>query len=214
MSSNNRSTVKILQFIIAIVAWFALGLQQYLIIDKVPGNGLTTLQAIGRFFIFFTVLTNLLVAIAMTSLLISPHSKWGIFFSRPSVQAATAAYIFIVGLTYNVILRSLWAPTGLDRLADELLHVAVPLLFLLYWFLFAPKHSLTWRALPSWLIYPAVYLVYALIRGATEGFYAYPFINVDTYGYLIVFRNAAGLMAIFIIVSLLFIFLAKRMQKN
>jgi hypothetical protein len=214
MSSNNRSTVKILQFIIAIVAWFALGLQQYLIIDRVPGNGLTTLQAVGRFFIFFTVLTNLLVAIAMTSLLISPQSKWGLFFSRPSVQAATAAYIFIVGLTYNIILRSLWAPTGLDRIADELLHVAVPLLFLLYWFLFAPKHSLTWKSLPSWLIYPAVYLAYALIRGGTEGFYAYPFINVDTHGYPIVFRNAAGLMAIFIIVSLLFIFVAKRMQKN
>lgn len=214
MFSNSRGTIKVFQVIIAIVAWFALALQQYLIIDKIPGNGLTTLQAVGRFLIFFTVLTNLLVAVAMTTILIAPHSKWGSFFSKPSVLAATASYIFIVGLTYNVILRSLWAPTGLDRLADELLHVAVPLLFVLYWFLFAPKHSLTWKDMPSWLIYPAVYLAYALIRGATEGFYAYPFINVDTHGYPIVFRNAAGLMIVFIIVSLLFIFIAKRMQKN
>ncbi len=214
MSSNNSNTVKLLQAIIAIVAWFALGLQQYLIIDKIPGNGLTILQALGRFFIFFTVLTNLLIAIAMTTLVIAPQTKWGSYFARPSVLAAIASYIFIVGLTYNVILRSLWAPTGLDRLADELLHVAVPLLFVLYWFLFAPKHSLTSKNVPSWLIYPAVYLVYALVRGAAEGFYAYPFINVRTHGYPIVLRNAAGLMAIFIIVSLLFIFIAKRMQKN
>lgn len=214
MTATNKNTVKIFQFIIAIVAWFSLALQQYLIIDKIPGNGLTILEAFGRFLIFFTVLTNLLIAVAMTTLLIAPLSKWGLYFARPSVLAATASYIFIVGLTYNLILRSLWAPTGLDRLADELLHVAVPLLFVLYWFLFAPKHSLTWKNLPSWLIYPAVYLVYALIRGATEGYYAYPFIDVDKLGYPIVLRNSAELMAIFIIVCLLFIFIARRIQKK
>jgi len=214
MATNNKSIIPISQLIITITAWTALGLQLYILINNTPGNGMTALQAVGRFLIFFTILTNLLVAISMTTILLSPTSKLGLFLAKPLSLTATAVYIFIVGLTYNIILRPLWAPRGIQKLADELLHVAVPLLFVLYWFLFAPKHSLTWKNLPSWLVYPAVYLVYALGRGATEGFYPYPFINVNEHGLAIVLLNSAGLMAVFILISLLFIFIGRRLQKN
>jgi hypothetical protein len=214
MPNTNKNLATLSQAIIAIIAWVALCLQLYILISNTPGNGLTPLQAAGRFFIFFTILTNLLVAVSMTSALFSPTSKPGLYLAKPSTVTATAVYIFIVGLTYNIVLRPLWSPTGIQKLVDELLHVAVPLLFVLYWWFFAKKNDLQWKHALRWLIYPGVYLVYALGRGAAEGFYPYPFIDVDKYGLSIVLRNAAGLMVVFVLVSLLFIFIAKRMQKN
>ncbi|MES1214305.1 MAG: Pr6Pr family membrane protein [Bacteroidota bacterium] len=193
------------KIITAITAWAALALQLYIMVDNTPGNGMTPLQAVGRFLIFFTVLTNLLVAISLSIELISPVSAAGRFFAKPSTVAATAFYIFIVGLVYNLILRNLWNPTGLQRIADELLHVAVPLLFTIYWLFIAPKGTLKWKHPFAWLLFPAAYLVYALVRGAAEGFYAYPFINVTELGYTKVFTNCAGLLIVFIIIGFLFV---------
>ena len=200
--------------ITACTAWFALGLQLYLLIAGTPGNGMTPLQAVGRFLIYFTVLSNLLVAVSLTIVITKPGSAAGHFFARPSSIAAVVSYIFIVGLVYNIILRSLWQPRGLQQLADELLHVAVPVLFILFWLLFASKTPLHWKQPFQWLFYPAVYLAYALIRGTLEGFYAYPFINVPELGYSRVVLNAAGLLVVFLVTGLGIVAAGKRMSRH
>lgn len=101
----------------------------------------------------------------------------------------------------------------MQKIADELLHVIVPLLFVVYWFLFAAK-DLQWKHSFYWLLYPAVYLAYALFRGATENFYPYPFIDVNRLGYGPVFRNATGMLLAFVLLGLLFVFTAKRLQQK
>lgn len=194
---------------ITLITWFALALQQYILIGNTPGNGMTPIQAVARFLIYFTILSNLMVAICLTVLVINPGSGAGKFFSRASVQTAIAVYIFIVGLTYNIILRGTWEPTGKDRLADELLHVVVPLLFTLYWLFLAPKSPLQWKHILQWLIFPATYLVYALVRGSIEDFYAYPFIDINKLGYGRVFLNSAILLLAFVIIGMLFIAIAR-----
>jgi hypothetical protein len=205
---------KLLMMITALTAWFALGLQQYILIDNTPGNGMTPSEAVGRFLLFFTVLSNLLVAISLTIVLLSPASATARFFTKPSSPAAIALYIFIVGLVYNIILRSQWQPQGLQKIADELLHVAVPILYITWWLLFAGKHSLQWMDSIKWLAYPAVYLVYALVRGSLEGFYPYPFIDVTQWGAGQVAFNCAGLLIVFVIAGLLFVFIGKKMSRQ
>jgi hypothetical protein len=210
MTAGSR---KIFMTLIALTVWFALGLQLYILINNTPGNGMTPLQSVGRFFIFFTILSNLLVAISLTVILLIPGSAAGLFFAKPSSATAVLVYIFIVGLVYNIILRNLWQPTGLQKLADELLHVAVPLLYLLYWLLFAVKTPLQWIHPFQWLVFPAIYLVYAMLRGGIEGFYPYPFINVKELGYQHVLLNSAGLLVVFIIAGLLFVAIGKYMSR-
>ena len=105
-----------------------------------------------------------MVALCLSGILISPSSPAGIFFSKPSTLTAIALYIFIVGLVYNVILRFIWEPTGLQKWVDETLHVVVPVLFVFSWLLFVIKGTLKWSLPFRWLVYPAVYLVYALLR--------------------------------------------------
>jgi hypothetical protein len=205
----SRSATGFMIFI-ALVAWLALILQLYISIKNTDTNGLTPLVATWNFFSYFTVLTNLLIALCLSFILLSPSSLPGRFFSKPGTIAAIALYIFIVGLTYNTILRFIWQPTGLQRLVDEALHVIIPLLFILFWSLFAPKGTLKWSYPFRWLVYPGIYLVYALLRGEYSGFHAYPFIDTVKLGYGRVLLNAGGLMLLFIAAGYLFVALGRK----
>ena len=64
-----------------------------------------------------------------------------------------------------------------------------------------------------WLLYPALYLAYALIRGRLEGFYPYPFINVTELGYGKVMTNAAALLVVFMAGGALFVGIDKMMKR-
>ena len=195
----------------AAITWFAVLLQLYLIIlnrvESVP-------ETIIRFFSFYTILTNILVAFCFTILLVKPNSRSGIFFSQPGVLTATTIYITVVGLLYNLILRQIWSPVGFQRLADELLHVVIPLLFILYWYLFAPKGGLRWKNAFPWLIYPFVYAVFVLFRGALSGFYPYPFVDANILGFEKVLLNSVGLFIGFFLLSQLFIAITKSVSKT
>jgi len=191
------------------LGWFAIIFQFYLIIV----NRIASIpETIIRFFNFFTILTNILVALCFTFLLLKPGSKWGRFFARPTVLTALTAYIAVVGIIYNVILRFLWSPQGLQLIVDELLHTVIPIWFILYWFIFVPKETLKWNILP-WLIYPLIYCVYSLIRGAIFEFYPYPFIDVSVLGYNKVFINIVALVIVFLVTSLLLVGISKLIKR-
>jgi len=157
-------------------------------------------ETIIRFFSFFTILTNCLVAVAFGS-----RAKWNSFFSKPSVFTAVTVYIFVVGLVYNVILRWQWNPQGWEKLADELLHTVIPLYVLLFWWLFVSAQSLKWKDVLPWLWYPLIYCAYTLIRGSFADFYPYPFMDVLKLGYNTVLMNSVYVTLAFLAVSFLLV---------
>lgn len=91
----------------AAVAWFALVLQYYLTITK---PGASPIEATIRYFSFFTILTNILVALALTLPWLAPDTGTGRFFDRPSVRTAILSYIIIVAVIYHYLLAKLWNP--------------------------------------------------------------------------------------------------------
>jgi hypothetical protein len=155
----------------AAVAWFAILLQYYLTITK---PGAPFLEATVRYFSFFTILTNILVALALTLPWLSPDSKPGRFFMQPSVRTAILTYIIIVAVIYHYLLAKLWNPQGWQLVADTIEHVVTPTLYVIDWVLFVPKGTVKWKSAFVWLGYPLVYAVYSLIHGAVTGFYPYP----------------------------------------
>ena len=194
-----------------IIGWFALATQFY--INMTSGiSGIRELMV--RYFSYFTIQTNILVAVCFTTLLLKPQSKWGRFFSRQQTLSAITVYIVIVGLIYNTILRFLWEPEGLQKIVDELLHSVIPLLVLFYWFVFTAKDRLQWKNVLPWLIYPFAYIVYILIRGSVSGFYPYPFINTQRLGLNKVLVNSVGIAFVFICMSLLLVMIAKSTRKG
>ena len=82
MQSSFSKAATAYMIILAIIAWSALALQLYILLHNVPGNGLTYLQAVGRFLLFFTILTNLLVAISLTTIVLASQLTWGRFFFK------------------------------------------------------------------------------------------------------------------------------------
>ena len=115
-----------------------------------------------------------------------------------SLIGAATLFIAIVGIVYSLVLRALWNPDGWQKVADMGLHDAVPLLAVAFWFAFVPKGGLAWRDPVIWLAFPLAYFVHALLRGATTGWWAYPFLNADALGHATVLRNAVILTAAFL----------------
>ncbi|HAO45840.1 MAG TPA: Pr6Pr family membrane protein [Ferruginibacter sp.] len=196
---------------LSVLGWFALISQLYLIIQ----NRLVPVpETIIRYFSFFTILTNLLVAVCVSFLWIKPASKPGHFFARQTTLTAITVYIVIVGVVYNAILRFLWNPQGLQYITDELLHTVIPLLFLLCWILFVSKNELEYRHAFVWLLYPLVYLVWTFIHGAITAYYPYPFVNVTELGYRRVLINCGGLFIAFLGLSLFLVAAGKYISKK
>lgn len=206
MGNISPRTKQLFLAIGAVAGWLAIILQFYLIIINRTAS---IPETIIRFFSFFTILTNILVALCCTFLLLKPASKWAVFFKQPATFTALTVYIAVVGIVYNVILRFLWSPEGMQFLVDELLHSVIPVLFILYWFLFVPKETLKWNNILPWLIYPFIYCIYSLLRGAISGFYPYPFINVNLLGYSKVILNIGSLIIVFLVLSVLLVGIAK-----
>lgn len=212
MSTPTSPVLRAFTVVAALVAWAAVVLQLVLSLQLAVANGRGVVGGIIVYLGYFTILTNILVALALSTPLAAPSSALGRFFARPGVATAVATAITVVGLAYFFLLRQIWDPQGWQFVADAALHYATPILFLLYWALVVPKAGLRFADIPLWLLYPLGYMVYVLIRGALTGLYPYYFIDVNVLGYGAAFLNALGVLLAFIIVAAALVLVARVTQ--
>lgn len=198
--------LKYLALTIALLSWFAVTAQFFISIDNAS---LETFTLVIRFFSYFTILTNLIVAVCSTSLALFPKKPIGLFFSKRSTLTAVTLYILLVGLVYNVLLRALWQPHGMAKIVDELLHSVIPLLVLIYWWCDQGKGGMGWKDLLGWLIYPFIYLLYTLGHGAISGFYPYPFVDVNTLGWSTMLINSCIVAVAVLLIGAILIGIAR-----
>lgn len=190
---------------VALVGWGALILQFYLSLRLAVANGQGIAGGIFIYFGYFTILTNILAALALSTPLLMPDSTLGRFFARPDVNTAVAAAMALVGLAYSLLLRRLWTPTGLQLLADVALHDVMPVLFLIYWWAAIPRTGVLWTDLPTLGVYPLGYLLYMLVRGLLAKHYPYHFLDPSVLGYGRVFVNAFLLLVGFLTIAALLV---------
>lgn len=156
---------------------------------------------------YFTVLTNLLVALAF---------GWVAIGGRPHPRrlAGVMLAILLVGIIYGLLLRGLLTLSGGALLADTLLHKVTPVLVPLWWIAFAVRGQLRWRDAWGWTMFPALYLPYALLRGMVEGRYAYPFIDVAKLGIGAVLVNAVLIAIGFVAAGHALVWIDRRMAER
>ncbi|MCU6433960.1 Pr6Pr family membrane protein [Undibacterium sp. Jales W-56] len=188
-----------------VIAWFGVLLQLWLSVQLAQANGKSIPAGLVVYLGYFTVLTNIFVALVLTCQVVVVSNRVGRFFTDPSTRACAATSIALVGLGYHFLLRQIWNPQGWQWVADIVLHYVTPILFSIYWLVALAKSDLKWWSPFAWCIYPVSYFAYALIRGAVLGAYPYPFIDVAAIGYVPVLRNAFGLLLVFILVGWLLI---------
>jgi len=181
--------------LIALLGWLGIVLQLWVSARLAMHHGNSPWHGIVQALCYFTVLTNILVTLIATRLTWSAPGRG--LLGRPGTLAAAAVYIVVVGLIYALLLRSLWAPGGLQKLADAILHTLLPPLFVLWWLLYAPKQGLRWSEPVRWLGYPLAYFAFSVILGTLTGRYLYPFADLGNLGAVRVLRNAALLLLLF-----------------
>ncbi len=197
MQKSKPPIAILLAGVTAMAAWFAVAGELEFVVTRAAENHFTTGEAVGRLFSHGTTLVNLLVAIALTIIVILPQSGAARFFSGTFIAGAIALYILVVLFAYNILMRGLFHPAGRQEVDNELLHVVVPVFYFLYWFFFVPKSTLKWKHIFLWLIGPALYFTFILVRGAIDGFYPYTFLYVADLGYgQVIFRAALSGIAI------------------
>ena len=189
--------VRLMAALLAFLEWASLALQLWLTLTNGFAGTRPTDQIILNFFSYFTVLINLLVAIIFTWFALAPPGP------PATLQAATATYVTVVSVGYNLLLRSVWDPEGLQKIVDVMLHDIMPLLYVIFWIAFCRRlRTLPRNHASIWLIGPFLYLVYSMVRGRKVGWYPYHFLNPGMVGYPIVICAIAGFMVAFLLFGL------------
>jgi len=206
---NDRAGNKAALGLLAAIAWGGVLLQLWLSINLSIANGKTAADGIIIFLGYFTVLTNLFVALTATLPLVAGNTALGRWFARPIVLGCAVTSIVIVGITYHLLLRNVWQPQGWQLVADNVLHYAVPILTLIYWIAFPPRAMLSFWAPIAWCLYPAGYFIYVFVRGEWLRSYPYYFIDVTQIGYPQAMRNSFGLLVAFIVLGVIVLAIAR-----
>lgn len=192
-----------------VMVWAALALQLALSLQLTYDQGRGTVDGLVTFLSFFTILTNLLVALTLTAPTLALGTAVGRLFAMSEVATGVAVAITMVGGAYVTLLRHVWDPQGAQLVADVALHYFTPVIFVLYWWLAIPKSGLRWSAVPWMLLYPLTYLGYTIVRGALSGDYAYYFLDAVALGYRRFAVNALGLSALFVVIATLYTWLGR-----
>jgi hypothetical protein len=190
----------------ALISWAGLSIQLHILMTGPlgPAGGL------WRFFVFFTVLMNMLTACLFMIAVFKPHFS----AARARLQTASTVYMAVVGITYILLLERLWDPQGLHLIADKLLHYATPAAAVIFWLACVPKDGLKWGDTLRWTGVPLLYLLYALTRAQADGFYPYFFIDLGQLGWRTVLFNAGAMLIGFIMLATAFVAVGKALSRK
>jgi hypothetical protein len=185
---------------VAILAWAGLVVQFAVSYQQTP----SILGVLWVIFAYFTIITNLLVAIVFTAIALDRATPgW--------VVAGTTLSILLVGITYSLLLHGTMELSAGSNVANVLLHFVTPVLVPLFWLLFTSKGSLTWSHPLVWAIYPLAYLAYDMVRGSVTGRFAYPFLNAAKIGWTQTCLNAFYIAIAFMMCGYLIVWIDRRL---
>lgn len=150
-----------------------------------------------NFFGYFTIQSNVIIALALALTLVTAARRQRGDVRLSVFRGAATVYIATTGIVYNTLLVN----AALDNSftvpwSNDVLHKIIPVYAVLDWLLFSDRARLVMRNVWWFLLYPAVWLVVVLIRGATDGWVPYPFLD-PAQGYGVVALYCLG-VAVFI----------------
>jgi hypothetical protein len=156
----------------------------------------TVLEAAGRttinpfnLFGYFTIQSNIILAAVLVVTGVGLLRRRSTSQATVVARAASTTYIVIVGLVYVTLLAPLGAVGGVPvPWANAVLHVVTPIAAVVDWLAVDDRRAVPLRSLPVLLGYPVLWTAVVLVRGATDGWVPYPFLDpVDGYARVALF---------------------------
>jgi hypothetical protein len=137
-----------------------------------------------NFFGYFTMQSNIITVVVLLIAAVATLAGRSQTSLLQLARACATTYIVIVGIFYALLLSGVEGGGGVElEWANWALHVAFPIYAALDWILFADREPIAWKRLWTILIYPVIWIIVVLVRGATDGWVPYPFLDPTT-GYL------------------------------
>lgn len=181
---------------------------QTVVIVTNPPNGVALPERLLRLVSFFTIQSNVLVAVTGLMLARDPHrdgAGWRVARLAGLVGAT------VTGIVYLTLLRGTQELRGWDVGTDIVFHYFCPAATVVGWALFGPRPRVSRRVVGLALLWPVGWLSYTLVHGAIRDWYPYPFIDVVQLGYARVAANAVGMTALMVAVASLYRWLDRRL---
>jgi len=126
------------------------------------------------------------------------HSKADGAQAYDLLRGAAVIYMTITGAVFVLLLSG---SASSVPWANAVVHYVMPIVIVLDWLIDPPRARIVWSRTWRWLIFPVVYFVYTLVRGAITGWYPYPFFNVTSKGYARVLADGVGILIAMIVVG-------------
>ncbi len=165
--------------------------------DGIPG----ALNRLGDTLSYFTIWSNLVVAIAVTLLALNPRrdGTW-----MRIVRLDALLMITVTAIVYAVVVAPAITVTGWEHISNPWVHIVTPLLTLGVWVLAGPRGWISRRIVIGSLLIPVIWIVFMLIRGEISGVYPYGFCNVAALGYPQVFLNLILIVVFTLVLAAIF----------
>jgi hypothetical protein len=167
-----------------------------------------------NFFSYFTILTNLFVAIVLVVSAINLIRRKPPTETDDIIRGSATGSIAIVGIVFGLLLSQM--DSGMIPWTNFVAHYLMPVIMVLDWLLHPPQSKLLLKHIWFWLIYPLTYLIYSLIRGAATNWYPYWFIdpNQSPRGWTGVALFATAITLGFILVSFALLRLGNKLKRK
>ena len=153
-----------------------------------------------RFFLFFTVLSNLFAAAVLFE-----GGRRQLKGAQPvpdMVRGASVVYMTVTYLVFAVLLSDLQEQLQTNVVwVDTVLHRLMPVVVLADWLIDPPRRPIAFRPALIWLAYPLTWTAFTLVRGAVDGWYPYPFLDPENGGYGVVALYAVAILIGFLAVT-------------
>lgn len=178
----------------AVVVLVAIAVQIPITAGDADGLFPTPQGRVANLFTFFTIQTNVIVAVTCLALAIAPERR---STAVRALRLDALLGIIVTGLVFHVVLSGLYTFDGAEWYTNQVFHTVSPLLTVIGWVVFGPRGLIDLRTVVWSLVFPLAWLALTLVRGALTGWYPYPFIDVDDLGYAAVAVNSLGITAMF-----------------
>lgn len=192
--------VSLYRFIFAILGLSAIITEIVVLIDR------GTFDPVN-FFSFFTILSNVLAVAVFSTFCYLAVSKRVISYNLQLFKGAVTLYMFMTGVIFAVLLAPIENAVLTAVAWDNIvLHYIIPVAICIDWLFLQRKVTITFSKSLVWLGFPAIYVIYSLIRGHFVNWYPYPFLDAASNGY--------GKVTVIIIVLLAFVLAASQVVRK
>lgn len=168
----------------------------------------TTVDVVSRttinwfnLFGYFTIQSNIIVAAVYVIAAIRLLRNGALSDQELLARGAATTYIAVVGIVYAVLLAPLGAAGGVPvAWANVVLHIVMPIYGVLDWLLFSDRRRIGFRLLWVVPVYPLVWVLVVIVRGATDGWFPYPFLDPTT-GYASILTYVAVITVCMLVIG-------------